>query len=104
MRGGADLEGRGFCGNGCLQLNGVASVFSVIGRLSKIRRIYFDGFTKVAPAREIPVVWKAAALDGFDGLDEADVFAVEENTFAIGFVDDGKAGSIGVEARITLNE
>jgi len=63
-----------------------------------------DGFALVAPAGEIPGVWEAAALAGFDRLDEAGVEAFKENALAVGFVDDGKAGAIGVEARITLYE
>lgn len=65
---------------------------------------YFDGLTLVTPAGKVPIIGKAAALDRFDGLDETDVFTLQENAFTVRFVDDGKTGSVGVEPRISLNE
>ena len=57
----------------------------------------------IAPAREVPGVGKATALVGFDGLDLA-ILTVEEDTGAVGLIDEGEAAAVGAEAGIFPDE
>ena len=63
----------------------------------------FGGLADIAPAWEVPGVGKATALVGFDGLDLA-ILTVEEDTGAVGLIDEGEAAAVGAEAGIFLDE
>ena len=59
----------------------------------------FCGLAHLAPTGEVPGVWKAATLLGFDGLNVA-LLAFEENAGSVGLIDQGEAASVGAKAGV----
>jgi hypothetical protein len=57
----------------------------------------FCGFAHLAPTWEVPGVWEAATLLGFDGLNAA-LLAFEEDAGSIGLIDQGEATAVGAKA------
>ena len=57
----------------------------------------FCGLAHLAPTGEVPGVWKAATLLGFDGLNAA-LLAFEEDAGSIGLIDQGEATAVGAKA------
>lgn len=62
-----------------------------------------DRLANVAPAREVPLVREALALDWLHRLNRT-VASVEEDAFPVFFFDEGKAVSGRTESRILLDE
>ena len=65
---------------------------------------HFDGFAEITPARESPGIGESGALDRLDGLDHAAVLPFQENAGPICFFGEGKAGALGVQAGVALDE